>query len=289
MNTKVYLQIKEKIENADAIIIGAGAGLSTASGVNYGTTHFEQLFPELVQTYGFTDMYTSSFYHFLTEEEKWSYWAKHIHYLCTGMEATYLYKKLYELFIDKNYFIITTNVDRQFLKAGFDPQKVFEVQGALSKIQCAKGCHNQLYDDTHLVKEMLACDHSCKIPSKMVPKCPVCGGWMEVNLRKDCFFVEDDDWEEHRCAYEKFIHENKDKKVLFLEFGAGFNTPGIIRYPFESLTKNMKDAFLIRVNDKFADVPNYISEKSIGIQTDICEFLKMVGDFSERENVISIR
>jgi NAD-dependent SIR2 family protein deacetylase len=278
MNTKVYLKIKEKIKEADSIVIGAGAGLSTAAGVNYGTLNFAKNFPELVKTYGFTDMYTSSFYDFNTEEEKWSYFAKHINYLCIGMKATKTYKKLYELVKNKNYFVITTNVDRQFLKSGFNPNKVFEVQGALTKIQCMKACHNKLYDNTNMVKEMLKENMETKIPTELVPKCPVCGGKMEVNLRKDNFFVEDDYWDEHNSLYEKFIYDNKEKKVLFLELGAGFNTPGIIRYPFEELTKNIDNAFLVRVNDKFSNVPNDIKNKSISIQGDINEFIEKLGD-----------
>jgi NAD-dependent SIR2 family protein deacetylase len=278
MNTKLYLEIKEKIKNADAIIIGAGAGLSTAAGVNYGTINFNSLFPELVKTYGFTDMYTSSFYNFDTEEERWSYWSKHINYLCLNMKATNTYQKLYKLVKNKNYFVITTNVDRQFLKAGFNQNKVFEIQGTLTKIQCAKACHNKLYDNTNLVKEMLKQDYNCKIPSSLVPKCPICSGPMEVNLRKDNFFVEDDYWEEHNNSYESFITKNKNKKILFLEFGAGFNTPGIIRYPFERLTYKLDNSFLIRINDKFASVPNNIKNKSLEVQGDINEVIECLGD-----------
>jgi NAD-dependent SIR2 family protein deacetylase len=278
MNTKVYLQIKDKIKNADAIIIGAGAGLSTAAGVNYGTLNFSKLFPELVKTYGFTDMYTSSFYNFNTEEEKWSYYAKHINYLCTSMEATITYKRLYELVKNKNYFVITTNVDRQFLKAGFDQNKVFEVQGALSKIQCSKACHNKLYDNTNMVKEMLEKNIETKIPKNLIPKCPVCGEVMEVNLRKDNFFVEDTYWQEHNKSYEKFINENKDKNILFLEFGVGFNTPGIIRYPFEQLTKKLDNAFLIRINDKYADISNDLKNKSLEVQDDIYKVIESLGE-----------
>lgn len=278
MNTKNYGIIKDKIKEADAIIIGAGAGLSTAAGVNYGTLNFKENFPELVKHYGFTDMYTSSFYDFDTEEERWSYWAKHINYLCIGMEASDTYKRLFNLVKDKEYFVLTTNVDRQFLKAGFDSNKVFEVQGALTKIQCSRACHNKLYDDTEMVKEMLDKNEDIKIPSDLVPKCPVCGEAMEVNLRKDNFFVEDDYWEEHSNNYEKFINDNKNKKILFLEFGAGFNTPGIIRYPFEELTYKLPNAFLIRVNDKYANVPNDIEDKAIGIQDDINEVIKGVSE-----------
>jgi NAD-dependent SIR2 family protein deacetylase len=276
MNTNIYSQIKEKINESDAIVIGAGAGLSTAAGINYGTLNFKEKFPELVKNYGFTDMYTSSFYDFKTEEERWSYWAKHINYLCISMEATDTYKKLYELVKNKNYFVITTNVDRQFIKAGFDEKRVFEIQGSLTKIQCSKACHNKLYDNTNLIKEMLVHDYNSSIPSSLVPKCPICKEVMEVNLRKDNFFVEDNYWEEHNNAYLKFINENKDKKILFLEFGAGFNTPGIIRYPFESLTKNLDKAFLIRINDKFANIPNYINNKGFSVQADIFEVIEEV-------------
>lgn len=278
MNIKNYGIIKDKIKEADAIIIGAGAGLSTAAGVNYGTINFKEKFPELVKHYGFTDMYTSSFYDFNTEEERWSYWAKHINYLCISMEASDTYKRLFNLVKQKEYFVLTTNVDRQFLKAGFDSNKVFEIQGALTKIQCSRACHNKLYDNTEMIKEMLEKNEDIKIPSKLVPKCPVCGETMEVNLRKDNFFVEDDYWEEHSNNYEKFINNNKNKKLLFLEFGAGFNTPGIIRYPFEDLTYKLPDAFLIRVNDKYANIPNDIEDKAIGIQDDINKVVKGVSE-----------
>ena len=271
-----FKYIKEKINDVDVIIIGAGAGLSTAAGVNYGTKDFDKNFPELVKHYGFTDMYTSSFYDFDTEEERWSYWAKHINYLCIGMEASDTYKNLFNLVKDKEYFVLTTNVDRQFLKAGFDSNKVFEVQGALTKIQCSRACHNKLYDYTEIIKEMLKKNKNIKIPSELVPKCPVCGETMEVNLRKDNFFVEDDYWEEHSNNYEKFVNDNKDKKILFLELGVGFNTPGIIRYPFEELTYKLPNAFLIRINDKYANVPNDIEDKAIGIQDDINKVIKGV-------------
>ncbi len=276
MNTNLYLKIKEKIEEADAIVIGAGSGLSTSAGINYGTKDFDKLFPELVEKYGFTDMYTSSFYDFETEEERWSYWAKHINYLCIGRNAENVYKDLFEIVKDKDYFVLTTNVDRQFLASGFKDEKVFEVQGALTKIQCANACHNKLYDDTKMIKEMLKEDKDCRIPSRLVPKCPVCGGNMEVNLCKDNFFVEDDYWHEHEKSFKKFINENKDKKVLFLELGAGFNTPGIIRYPFEELTYELKDAFLIRVNDKYAFVPNDIEDKALEVQDDIAKVIKEI-------------
>jgi NAD-dependent SIR2 family protein deacetylase len=284
MNTKLYLKINKLIEESDAIIIGAGAGLSTAAGVNYGTYKFKDNFPELYQKYGFTDMYTSSFYEFSTEEERWSYWAKHINYLCHGMKSSNTYKMLYNLVKNKNYFVITTNVDQQFLKAGFKEDKIFEVQGSLTKMQCKYACHNKLYDNTKLVKEMLTKDKDCHIPQDLVPKCPVCGKDMDINLRKNEYFVEDDYWDKHNNLYEEFIKNNKAKKILFLELGAGFNTPGIIRYPFEDLTSRLKDAYLIRINDKYAKTPVNIKDKSLSIQLDINKVIKGVSKLNERKD-----
>lgn len=274
MSTERYLKIKKLIDDADAIIIGAGAGLSTSAGVNYGTYGFKENFPELAEKYGFTDFYTSSFYDFDTEEERWSYWAKHIDYLCTGMGETETYKNLYHIFKNKNYFVITTNADKQFEKNGFDKDKIFEVQGTLTKIQCSRECHDKLYDDVEMVKEMRKKDKDCRVPTRLVPYCPKCGEKLELNLRKDRFFVEDEHWHNQNKKYQDFINDNKDKKLLFIEFGAGYNTPGIIRYPFEELTYKFKNAHLIRVNLTFADVPEEIQDKSYSFCEDINSFIK---------------
>ena len=219
-----------------------------------------------------TDMYTSSFYNFKTEEERWSYWAKHINYLY-NIEVKDIYLKLFKLLKDKNYFVITTNVDGQFLKAGFAKEKVFEVQGSLSKIQCAKACHNKLYNDLPLIKEMLDSDNNCQIPLELVPRCPVCKGKMDVNLRKNSFFVEDDNWYKLNNTYTKFINDNKNKRLVLLELGVGFNTPSIIRFPFENMTANFKDTTLIRVNPKQLDLVLEIKDKSILVDDDCNKFI----------------
>ena len=264
---KDILKIKRIIKDADAIVIGAGAGLSTSAGINYGTKNFKENFPELVKKYNMTDMYTSSFYEFKTEEERWSYLAKHINYLY-NVKAKAAYKNLYDLVKDKNYFVITTNVDGQFLKAGFDEKKVFETQGSLSKMQCSKACHNKLYDDLKLVSEMSKEDNDCKIPSRLVPHCPRCGEAMDVNLRKDKYFVEDDTWHKLSNNYNSFINANKDKRIVFLELGVGFNTPGIIMFPLEKMSHDFKYAYLIRVNDKYMDTVFELKDKSILIKED---------------------
>lgn len=268
-----YSKIKELINDADAILIGAGAGLSTSAGIDYGSESFKKYFPELVVKYGMTDMYTSSFYEFNTEEERWSYWAKHINHIYnTDVKKTYI--DLYNIVNNKNYFVITTNVDGQFLKSGFAHDKVFEIQGSLAKIQCSVGCHDKLYDDLDMVDKMLRADKDCKVPSDLVPYCPRCGEAMEVNLRKDAFFVEDNNWHKQNKAYEDFVNKYKNKKLVLIELGVGFNTPGIIRFPFEKMTHDFKDTTLIRINSQYADLAFELRDRAILVKDDCSNVIK---------------
>lgn len=268
MNTKECLKIKELIKNADAILIGAGAGLSSSAGIDYSKESFKKKFPELVSVYGMTDMYTSSFYDFESEEERWSYWAKHINYSFIAPPPLKAYTDLFKLVSDKNYFVITTNVDGQFEKSGFDHNKVFEVQGSYGKMQCSVGCHKKLYNNTELVKKMLKCRDNLKIDSDLVPYCPVCHEKMEINIRKDAFFVEDDNWNNLSDSYEKFINDNINKKMVLIELGVGFNTPSIIRFPFEQLAYQYDNITLIRINDKYSDMAYELKNQAICIKDD---------------------
>lgn len=266
MNTKEYLKIKDLIKEADAILIGAGAGLSASAGIDYSEHSFKKNFPELVSAYHMTDMYTSSFYEFATEEERWSYWAKHINYSFIAPPALNTYKELLEIVKNKNYFVITTNVDGQFIKSGFAKDKIFEVQGSYGKMQCSVGCHNKLYDNTKLVKKMLKCKDNLSVDSKLVPICPVCKEKMEINIRKDVFFVEDDNWHKLNNLYEKFINDNINKKLVLIELGVGFNTPSIIRFPFEQLAYTHDNITLLRINDKYNDMTYELKNQAICIK-----------------------
>ena len=269
-------KVKKLIKNADYILIGAGAGLSTAAGIEYTGKRFTDNFADFIEKYHFTDMYSSGFYDFKTEEEKWAYWAKHMYINCIGMEATKLYKDLFEIVKNKNYFVITTNVDEQFYKSGFDKEKIFAVQGSYRYIQCSHACHNNIYDATNIVTNMIHKTKECKIPTELVPFCPVCGEKMETNLRKDAYFVQDDNWYKQNEKYNEFIENTRDKKVVLLELGVGFNTPGIIRFPFEQMTYQNNNWNLIRINKdncmKFLD----IEDKYIDIESDINETIQLL-------------
>lgn len=248
---------KTLLNDAECVLIGGGAGLSAAAGLTYSGQRFTDNFAEYIQKYGITDMYTSSFYPFKTQEEKWAYWSRHILVNRYLPPALPLYKTLFELVKDKDYFVLTTNVDYQFYKAGFSPDRIFAVQGDYGKIQCAKACHNKLYDDKELIFKMNNEQKDCKVPSRLVPKCPVCGGDMEVNVRKDAFFVQDSEWYAANEKYEKFYDKACKTNTVLLELGVGFNTPTIIRFPFEQITYTGKGVHLIRIN---ADYPDAIPE-----------------------------
>lgn len=275
-------EIRKLIKNADYVLIGAGAGLSTSAGIEYSGKRFEENFSDFIKKYHFTDMYSSGFYDFETEEEKWAYWSKHMYINNIGMKATKLYQDIFDLIKEKDYFVITTNVDDQFFKAEFDKKRVFATQGSYRYIQCSHACHNKIYDATEMVKEMIDKIQDCKIPTKLIPFCPVCGGKMEVNLRKDIYFVQDDNWYEQNTKYEEFLEKAKNKKTVLLELGVGFNTPTIIRFPFEEMIYQNSNWNLVRFNKSDSTIVLNIQNRTIEVEEDINKIVKKL---QETKNV----
>lgn len=245
------IKAKQMIGDADFIIIGAGSGLSSAAGLEYSGESFETNFKDFIKKYNFTDLYSASFYDFKTQEEKWAFFAKMIEVNRYNKTPLKLYEELYKIAKDKNYFILSTNVDGQFYNSGFDENKIFEVQGDYGYLQCENACHNKLYDNKELVHKWIENTKDCKIPSELVMKCPVCGGNMDMNLRKDANFVQDEKWYVQAERYKEFLKEVENKNVVLLEIGVGFNTPGIIRYPFEQMVKANDKIRLIRINKDY--------------------------------------
>ena len=264
----------ENIRKADCVIIGAGAGASTAAGIQYGGKRFTDNFAEFIKKYGghyMTDMYAAGFYPYPSEEAKWGYWSKHALMNRFDPPALPLYTELYDIVKNKEYFVLTTNVDHQFYKAGFDEKRIFATQGDYGKIQCQKACHPKTYDAKDLFRKMDKARRDCLIPSELVPKCPVCGGNMAMNLRCDNYFVEDEAWHEAADRYAGFLEQNKDKKVVLLELGVGFNTPIIIRFPFEKMVRENSSYSLIRLNMDEAVVPESFGKRAIGIGGDMAK------------------
>ncbi|MFI3326482.1 MAG: Sir2 silent information regulator family NAD-dependent deacetylase [Clostridia bacterium] len=262
-------KFKELTQNADAVVIGAGAGLSTSAGLNYGGQRFEKLFPDFIEKYKLTDMYSSAFYPFETREEFWAYFSRHIYHNRYESEVNSLYSDLFNIIKDKNYFVITTNADHLFIKSGFDKERLFYTQGDYGLFQCSKPCHGKNYDNKEQVYEMVEKQKNCKIPTQLIPKCPVCGEEMSVNLRKDDTFVEDDGWYNAMDRYESFVKENINKNIVFLELGIGYNTPSIIKYPFWQMTHGHKNANFICINYDDIRVPKEIIHKSLCFKADI--------------------
>ncbi len=262
------------MSDAEAIVIGAGAGLSAAAGFSYSGARFEKYFADFEKKYGFHDMYTGGFYPFPTEEEFWAYWSRHIYYNRYDQPAGEVYLALLRLVKDKNYFVITTNVDHRFQVAGFDKSRLFYTQGDYGLFQCAKPCCNKTFDNEEQVRAMLREQRDMKIPSSLIPRCPVCGGPMTTNLRSDDKFVEDAGWHAAYERYAQFLKEYSGGRVLFLELGVGMNTPVIIKYPFWRMTAENPEAVYACVNLGEARVPREIADRSICIDMDIGRILE---------------
>ncbi len=262
----------ELLDKAEAILIGAGAGLSAAAGLTYGGKRFTDNFGEFIEKYGsayMTDMYSAGFYPFPTEEAKWGYWSKHAYLNRIAPDACPLYRKLYELVSEKPYFVLTTNVDHQFWKAGFSDERIFATQGDYGKIQCKRGCHPKTYDAIAMFRQMNQARKDCLVPAYMVPKCPVCGGNMAMHLRCDQYFVEDEQWNEAAERYGTFLQEHEGSRMVLLELGVGFNTPVIIKYPFWKMTAANSKAIYACINYGEAYAPKEITDRAICINADI--------------------
>lgn len=265
------------IKEAEFVLIGAGAGMSTAAGFTMDGPRFIENFKEFIDKYGgpyMTDMYSASFYDFPTEEAKWGYWSKSGVVNRVQLGALPLYRELYKLVKDKQYFVLTTNVDHQFFLSGFDEKNIFATQGDYGRIQCKKGCHPKTYDATEMFVQMDKARKDCEIPTYMVPKCPVCGGSMEMNLRSDMYFVEDEAWHEAERRFGEYLRKCEDKKTVLLELGTGFNTPMIIRFPFEKLMRRHKNMSLIRLNLDEAFVPQEFGMRAVGLNEDIAKSIE---------------
>ncbi|MCC8356528.1 MAG: Sir2 silent information regulator family NAD-dependent deacetylase [Oscillospiraceae bacterium] len=281
-STKIFSdnidRLKHELETADAIVIGAGAGLSTSAGMHYSGERFEKTFADFHRKYGITDMYSGGFYPFECLEEYWAWWSRHI--LINRYEAGVgkPYADLLELVKDKDYFVLTTNVDHQFQLAGFDKKRLFYTQGDYGLWQCSKPCHDKTYDNEDAVRTMVAEQKDMKIPSERIPRCPVCGAPMTMNLRCDDTFVEDEGWHKAAKRYSDFIRRHEAMHVLFLELGVGANTPVIIKYPFWQMTAKNPLAVYACINLGEAFCPREIAPQAICIDNDIGSVLTMLAD-----------
>ena len=294
------IKLRHAIEEADAIVVGAGAGLSTAAGLTYAGERFERLFADFIAKHHFRDMYSAGFFPFRTPEEQWAYWSRHI--WCNRYEPAPkdTYGKLLRLLDGKDFFVLTTNVDHQFQLAGFSKERLFYTQGDYGLWQCSKPCHQETYDNYDTVRKMIeaqgfriAADGSLElpgdgalemsIPTELVPTCPKCGEPLTMNLRADDTFVEDSGWHEAAERYRDYLEAHAEGKVLYLELGVGMNTPAIIKYPFWRYTHANPQAMYACVNYGEAYAHDSIADRSILLQADIDRMLDELAELEENE------
>lgn len=266
-------RLLEALTGADAVVVGAGAGLSTSAGFTYSGERFQKYFADFIEAYGFSDMYSAGFYPFKTLEERWAYWSRHIWYNRYVPAPKDTYAKLAKLLAGKDFFVLTTNVDHQFQLAGFPKERLFYTQGDYGLWQCSQPCHADTYDNYETVKLMVETQRDMRVSSELVPHCPRCGEPMSMNLRADHTFVEDAGWHQAAQHYQDFMAAHRADKVIYLELGVGANTPGIIKYPFWQRTYANPLATYACINFGQAQAPIEISERSILIDGDIHQAL----------------
>lgn len=269
-------EVAEIIRGAKVILIGAGAGLSTAAGYTYSGKRFKKYFADFEARYGFHDMYSGGFYHYDTAGEFWAFWSRNI--MCNRYDQpkSEVHKKLLEIVSGKDYFVLTTNVDHLFQNNGFDKSRLFYTQGDYGLFQCSTPCHNKTYDNEEIVRKMFAAEKNMTVPDELFPRCPKCGEMMTTNLRTDDKFVEDSGWKVAAYNYKKFLQKHLSEEIIFLELGVGGNTPGIIKYPFWHFTAENPKAKYICVNKGEVFAPKEILPQSYLIDTDIKNFLEKV-------------
>lgn len=284
-------KLQEALDTADAVVIGAGAGLSTSAGLAYSGKRFEQYFGDFQKKYGIRDMYSGGFYPFASLTEHWAWWSRQIMLNRFGHTPRHVYEDLLGLVKDKDYFVLTTNVDHQFQLAGFDKERLFYTQGDYGLWQCSRPCHQETYDNQETVRQMVEAQGFCitengmelpdgtvprmSVPSELVPYCPKCGEPMTMNLRCDDTFVQDNGWYAASNRYEDFLRRHKEARILFLELGVGGNTPVIIKYPFWRMTYQNPNAIYACVNLSEAYCPKEIQKQAICIEGDIGNILDM--------------
>ena len=285
--------LKNEIQNADAIVVGAGSELSTSAGFTYSGARFEKYFFDFIEKYGITDMYSGGFYPFPNAEIRWAWWARHIYFNRYVKAEKPVYEKLFSLLKDKNYFVITTNVDHQFQKAGFDKKRLFYTQGDYGLFQSVNPQIRKTYDNEEWVMKAMEAQGFVKdengifgvpenkkilmkIPTELIPKCPDDGSDMTTNLRADSSFVEDEGWHKASEKYSNFLENHKKMHILFLELGVGGNTPVIVKYPFWYMTMENKKAVYACINYRETFCPTKLEDRSICLDGNIGELLNEI-------------
>ncbi|MGN0203317.1 MAG: SIR2 family NAD-dependent protein deacylase [Coprococcus sp.] len=262
-------KLKKIMCEADAVIVGAGAGMSTSAGYDFGGKRLEKYFGDFVKKYGMTDMYSGCFADFETREERWAYWSRWAWINRYEAIPKDTHRKLLQLLKNKDYFVLTTNIDHTFQRSGFPKEKLCYTQGDFGLFQCSGPCHTDTYDNRDILQKMILQEKNMRVPAELIPYCPKCGREMDFNLFWDDTFVRDKGWHTAHERYLKYLDAHKKGRILYLELGVGFNSPGVIKIPFWNMVMENQDAVFVSVNLTLPCYPEALKERSIVIQADI--------------------
>ncbi|MGN1271845.1 MAG: SIR2 family NAD-dependent protein deacylase [Lactobacillus sp.] len=262
-------KLRQIFQEADAVIVGAGAGLSASAGYDFGGERLKKYFGDFVSKYGMTDMYTGCFADFETNEERWAYWSRWAWINRYEPIPKNTHQKLLKLLEGKDYFVLTTNIDHTFQRAGFPKKRLCYTQGDFGLFQCSKPCHTDTYDNRDILQKMVSQEKEMRVPTELIPHCPKCGREMDFNLFWDDTFVRDRGWHIAYERYTQYIEKHSKGKVLYFELGVGFNSPGVIKIPFWNMTMQNPNAIFASINLTMPCYPEKLKEQSIVIQADI--------------------
>lgn len=285
--------LQEALASAEAVLIGAGAGLSVAAGFTYSGERFQRYFSDFAARYGIADMYAGGFFPYDSPEAFWGYWCRNIWINRYQPIPSAVYRDLLALVRKKDYFVLTTNVDHCFQKSGFDKKRLFYTQGDYGLFQSSApggAAKTRTYDNYEIVRQMILSEgfriaeggalvvpeHTAvkmMVPSALVPVCPDDGQPMTMNLRCDDSFVQDDGWYAAQARYETFCRRHRRGRVLYLELGVGMNTPGIIKFPFWQAVAENPEAAYACLNAGEAVCPERIRTQAVCLNQDIAEVL----------------
>ncbi len=286
-------RLKDTFSSCPVILIGAGAGLSTSAGLTYSGERFQRYFSDFAEQFGIRDMYTGGFYPFPDEETRWAWWARHIYFNRYIKAPKPVYNRLLKLMRDKDYFVLTTNVDHQFQLAGFDKRRLFYTQGDYGLFQSVNPKNRKTYDNEAWVMRAMAAQGfvmdergvydlpqsgklKMRIPADLIPICPDDGSSVTTNLRADDSFVEDAGWHAAAERYTRFVEAHEKGPILYLELGVGANTPVIIKFPFWRMTMANSEAVYACLNYGEAYCPKQIERQSLCVQDDIGAVLESI-------------
>lgn len=267
-----YKEIIEKIKNADAILIGASNGLSITEGLHLFADNeaFQELFGDLKAKYGLRNILDGFFYHWESMEEKWGFMSRLIEHYSGNYKPTPVMQNLRKLVADKPYFVVTSNGEGHFEQAGFDEDKVYEVEGNWTHMQCSKKCHVTTYPTMEAVHQMAEKEQGGVVPSATIPRCPKCSAPMDL-------YHAQPPKENIVQNWNHFLKEYHGKNLVILELGIGWRNQ-LIKAPLMKLTAQEENATYITINLGEIYITDEIKAKSFGLDGYLDSILKELAE-----------